>query len=144
MASAGPGVHDHGQIGEARLDGDTGDVRNPELVGCMDLEVHGDVREYRAVVVAVGGGDEAAPALRLQAALAHDAADLLGVDDQPAVTELGSDAPVAVGRESLTDRLDLRDDCRLGGLCRRRGMRQEERAMPISSHPRSTETPSGR
>ena len=46
-------------IGEAGGDGDVGQVRDPELVWAMNLELPpGHERMDRAIVIAVGGADE--------------------------------------------------------------------------------------
>jgi hypothetical protein len=64
-------------------------------------------------VVAVGRCHIPAPALGLQIALAHQAAYLLVVDDDAALTKRGADAPVAVGLELVADRLHPGDELRL-------------------------------
>jgi hypothetical protein len=48
-------------------------------------KVLGPVREDRAVVIAVGRGDEPLATPRLQAVRAHHPADLLAVDDDTLV-----------------------------------------------------------
>ena len=72
-------------------------------------------------MVAVGGHDEAALAARSEVVLAHQAADLLGVDDIAAVAQLGVDPAVAIGFELIADRLHLCDDLGVrsfgGGFC---------------------------
>src|SRR5512134_587546 len=67
-------------------------------------------------MIAVGGRDEPPPPLRLQVMLAHDAADLLGVDDDPLMPQLGADPPITVTFELLADRRDPRDDLGVVGL----------------------------
>ena len=120
--AARPGVEDDGDIDEAGGDGDVGQVRHPELVGPVDLEVPRDEREDRPVVVAVGGAGEAPSSPWVEVVLAHQPADLLGVDDKAAVAELGADAAVAVALELVGDRADLRDDLGIGRLALRRGV----------------------
>ena len=97
--AARPGVEDDREVDEAGGDGDVGQVRHPELVGAVDLEVARDEREDRPVVVAVGGAGEAPSSPWVEVVLAHQPADLLGIDDMAAVAELGADAAVAVALE---------------------------------------------
>ena len=78
--------------------------------GPSDHEVLRQVGEDRLVMIAVGGGDEAPAALRLQAMLAHQPADLLGVDDDALMAQLGADPPIAIALELVADRRDPRDD----------------------------------
>ena len=119
---ARPGVENDREVDEPARDGDEGDVGDPELVRAMDLEVSGDVRKDRPVMVAARRRDIAAPPLRVEVVLPHDAPDLLGVHHQAAVTQLGADAPVSIGFGSLADRLDLGDDGRLPDGYRRLGV----------------------
>ena len=70
---------------EAGHDRDVGDVGDPELVRRVDDHALGPVREDRAIVIAVGGGDEPPATPRLQVVRAHQPADLLAVDDDPLV-----------------------------------------------------------
>jgi hypothetical protein len=86
----------------------------------VNLVVVGDEGKDRRVVVAVGGAGEASPAPRVQVGLAHEAADLLGVDDMAAMTKLGANAAVAVALEGVGDRPHLRDDLLVGRLGLRR------------------------
>ena len=58
--TARPGVENDGDIDEAGGDGDVGQVRHPELVGPVDLEVPRDERIDRPVVVAVRRAGERA------------------------------------------------------------------------------------
>jgi hypothetical protein len=74
------------------------------------------VREDRTAVIAVGRGDKSSASLGLQGIFAHQPADLLGVDCQPLMAELGGDPTVAVGLELVTDRRDPGDDPRVVGL----------------------------
>lgn len=106
----GPGVQDECNVSEAARDRDIGQVRHPHLVRAVDLEVPGDERKDRPVVIAVDGSDKATPAPRVQVVFLHQPPDLLGIDDEPAVTELGIDAAIAVGLERVGDSADLRDD----------------------------------
>jgi hypothetical protein len=96
--AARPGVEDDREIDEALSDRDVGEVRHPELVGAMDLEVPHDEGVDRPVMVAVGGADEAPSSPRVEVVLAHQPAHLLGIDDVAAMAELGADAAVAVAR----------------------------------------------
>jgi hypothetical protein len=112
--AAGPGVEDHGDIDEAGGDRDVGQVGRPELVRAVDLEVARDEREDRPVVVAVGGAGETPSSPRVEVVLAHQAADLLGIDDMAAVAEFGADPAVAVALEGVGDGADLRDDLGIG------------------------------
>jgi hypothetical protein len=89
--AARPSVEDDGYIDEAGGDRDVGQVRHPELIGAVHLEVARDEREDRPVVVAVGGAGETPSSPRVEVVLAHQPADLLGVDDMAAVAELGAD-----------------------------------------------------
>ena len=91
-----PGVEDDREIDEAGGDGDVGDVGHPELVGAVDLEVLGDEREDRPVVIAVGGAGEARPAPWIEGVLAASPSDLLGIDHLAPVAQLGADPAVAV------------------------------------------------
>ena len=54
----------------------------------------------------LGDRDPAAPVLRSEFLLAHDAPDPPGVDDLPAMAKLGADASVPIGRRGLADRPD--------------------------------------
>jgi hypothetical protein len=112
--AARPGVENDRDVDEAGGDGDVGQVRHPELVGAMDLEVACDEREDRPVVVAVGGAGETPPSPRVEVVLAHQPAHLLGVDEVATVAELGADPAVAVALEDVGDRADLRHDLGIG------------------------------
>ena len=68
--AARPRVHDRREVDEAAEDGDVGQIGNPELVRAIDLALPGAIGEDRFVMIAVGGGDEAAPA-RQVAGRAH-------------------------------------------------------------------------
>jgi hypothetical protein len=60
-------------------------------------------------VVAVGRGHEPLAALGLQVVLAHETADLLGVDDYAPMAQLGANPAMAIGFELITDRDHGRD-----------------------------------
>jgi lactam utilization protein B len=60
--------------------------------------------EDRAVVIAVGGGDKAPANPGLQVVFAHQAADLLVIDDKALVAQRGADAAIAVEAEVVADR----------------------------------------
>ena len=60
--AARPRIHDRGQIDEAAEDRDIGQIGDPELVRAIDLAVPGAVWKDGLVVIAVGGGNEAASA----------------------------------------------------------------------------------
>ncbi len=66
------------------------------------------VREDRAVVIAVGRGDEPSPDLRMQIVFAHEAANLLVVHDNTLLPQGRTDAAVAV--ELVADREHRFDD----------------------------------
>src|SRR5215467_5545505 len=53
-----PGIENRGEIDEARRYGDVGYVSHPELVRPAGCHVLGEVREDRAIVVAVGRDDK--------------------------------------------------------------------------------------
>ena len=79
--AARPGVEDHGDVDEADRDRDIGDVGDPQLVGSVDNDVCGPIGEDRLVVIAVGRCDIASADSRLQSVLAHEAFDLLVIDE---------------------------------------------------------------
>ena len=58
-------------------------------------------------MVAVGRGHKPPPALALQVVLAHQAADLLGIDDHPSMTELSTNPAIAIGLKLIADRRDI-------------------------------------
>jgi hypothetical protein len=123
--AARPGVEDDREIDEAAGDGDIGQVRHPKLVGTVDLEVARDEREDRPVVVAVvavGGAGEAPSSPWVEVVLAHQPADLLGIDDVTAMPELGADSAVAVALELVGDGVDFSDELRVRQLLLRRGV----------------------
>ena len=66
-----PGVENHGDIGEAPIDGDVRYVRHPELVRAVDRQLFDSVGIDGLIVVAVGCRDVAAPPARLEIVLAH-------------------------------------------------------------------------
>ena len=55
----------------------------------------GEVGEDRTVVVAIGRGHEPLAALGLQVVLAHETADLLGIDDYAAMAQFGAHPAIA-------------------------------------------------
>jgi hypothetical protein len=73
-----------------------GEVRDPELVRPVNCQIFGAIGIDRLVVVAVGRGHIAAPSARLEIVLAHQSPDLRVIDDQPAMTEFGANAPPAI------------------------------------------------
>src|SRR6202040_4462985 len=107
---ARPPIEDHGQVHKARLDRDVGYVRDPELIGTIDLLVASEIGKNRTLVIAVGRDDVPSAALGLQAVLAHEPADLLAVDDKTLVAQLGADPPTAVSLELVADNDDFRDE----------------------------------
>jgi len=107
---ARPGVEDGGHVDKAGGDCDVGDVGHPQLVGTIDHPVAGKVREDRTGVIAVRGGDESLTALGLQVVFAHKPADLLGIDDDAAMAQLGSNPAVPVSLELIADCDYSRDD----------------------------------
>ena len=84
--------------------------------------------------VAVGRAGEAPPSPWVEVMLAHQPADLLGIDDMAAVAELGADTAIAVALELVGDRPDLRDDLQVGRPAFRRGVivgaRQSHQCAP--------------
>src|SRR3977135_2084426 len=105
---ARPRIEDHGQVHEARLDRDVGYVRDPELIGTIDLLVASEIGKNRTLVIAVGRDDVPSAALGLQAA--HEPAALLAVDRKTLVAAPGPDPPIAVSLELIADNDDFRDD----------------------------------
>src|SRR6516165_3607700 len=108
--SAGPGVEDHRDVGEARLDGDVRYVCDPELVGTVNRQVLGAIRIDRLIVVAVSRRHIAATSAGLEIVLAHQPPDLFVIDDQAPMPQLGADASPAVEFELLANRGDRLDD----------------------------------
>src|SRR6266513_2438281 len=104
-----PGIEDYGKIYKAGCDRDVGDVGHPELVRPYRYDVLREVREYRTVMVAVGGDHVAPLWLHCEAVLLHQPQDLLVVDDDPVLTQLCRYASVAVPRKPGTDFGDARD-----------------------------------
>jgi hypothetical protein len=76
----------------------------------------------RAVVIAVGCGHVAAPALGLKVMLAHQPTDFPTVDDDALMTELGAEAAVPVSFELVADHLHATDDLGIVETCRRRSI----------------------
>ena len=70
-------------------------------------------------MVAVGRGHKPPTALRLQVVLAHQATNLLGIDDHPSVTELSANPAIAIGLKLIADRRDIGDDRSIVSLHRR-------------------------
>ena len=60
-------------------------------------------------MVAIGRGNEPLAALGLQVVLAHETADLFGIDDYAAMAQLGTNPPIAIGFEFIADRYDGRN-----------------------------------
>src|SRR5262249_31225691 len=108
-----PGIENRGEIDEARGYGDVGDVSDPELVRPAGHHVLGQVREDRAVVVAVGRGDKTSAGPHGKPVFFHQSHDLLVIDDTALSMQLDSDTPVAVGWPLRTDLLDAFDEPRL-------------------------------
>lgn len=98
-----------GHIDEACGDREVGDVRHPDLVWAVEDPMAGEVGKDQTVVVAVGRGHEPLAALGLQVVLAHETADLLGVDDYAPMAQLGANPAIAIGFELITDRDHGRD-----------------------------------
>ena len=71
---------------------DVSDVHHPDLVWVIDDPAAGEVREDRAVVVAVGRGHEP-----------QEPADLLGIDNYAAMALFGADPATAIGFELIAD-----------------------------------------
>ena len=55
--------------------------------------------------------DEPPAALGLQVVFAHEAADLLGIDGNPAMAQLGTNPAIAIGLKLIADLHHDRDDC---------------------------------
>src|SRR5580704_8148702 len=70
----------------------------------------GAIGKDRAVVIAIGRGHVATPALGLQVILAHQPPDFLVINEDALMSQLGADAPIAVSLELITDRLHVADD----------------------------------
>jgi hypothetical protein len=103
---ARPGVEDDRDIGEALVDGDIGYVRNPELVGSVNRQLSGSIGIDRLIMIAVGRRDVTAPPAWLKIVLAHQASDLLVIDDHATMPQLGANASPAIEFELLADRRD--------------------------------------
>jgi hypothetical protein len=89
-------------------DRDIGDIRHPELVRAVDDSIAGEVwEEYRG---RCRSWHKPPTALGLQVVLAHQAADLPGIDDHPSVTELSTNPAIAIGLKLIADRRDIGDD----------------------------------
>jgi hypothetical protein len=88
----------------------------------MYLELSGNEREDRAVVIAVGRADNTPSSSRVQIVFLHQPPHLLRIHDDPTVTELGIDAAIAIALELVGDGTDLRNDRLVGGLARRLGI----------------------
>src|SRR5499427_9899978 len=69
---------------------------------------------------AVGRGHKPPPALGLQVVLAHEAADLLGIDDYVSMAQLGANAAIAIDLELVANRHHGRNDLGVIGSARRR------------------------
>ncbi|ESY39774.1 hypothetical protein X745_32615 [Mesorhizobium sp. LNJC374B00] len=70
-------------------------------------DVPGEVREDRLIVIAIRGHRVALAHSRLKVMLAHQAADLLVIDDHAFLPKTGSDTAPAIVLELVTDRCDL-------------------------------------
>ena len=70
------------------------------------------------IVVAVVCGHKPPTALGLQVVLAHQAADLLRIDDHPSMTELSANPAIAIGLKLTADRRDIGDYLSVVGLHR--------------------------
>lgn len=68
----------------------------------------------------VGGCDEAPAVGRLKLVLAHQAVDLLAVDDDALLAERGTDAAIAVAFELVADGCHASDELRVVGALDRR------------------------
>src|ERR1700738_5001766 len=106
----------HPEFGTRRT---VGYVRDPELIGTIDLLVAREIGKNRTLVIAVGRDDVPSAALGLQAVLAHEPADLLAVDDKTLVAQLGADPPIAVSLELVADNDDFRDEFHVAYRCGR-------------------------
>jgi hypothetical protein len=73
-------------------------------------------------VIAVGRCDMAAADLRLQAVLAHQALDLLVVDDQASLPQGRANTPPAIALELVAEDGDRLDDHAVVGRRRRRAV----------------------
>ena len=135
-------IQDDGQIDETGLDGDIGDVPDPELVRAMDLETLGNIGVYGAVVTAVGRNHIAAPPPWIQTVLAHDAPHLLRVHDELAVPQLGCDTAISIVPTGFSDRPDFTDQRVFHD--RVRSCIEAGTGRPISSHPRLIGRPAAR
>ena len=67
-------------------------------------QVFGWIGKDRLIMVAVRRRDIAAATPGLKVVFAHQAADLLVIDDQPALPQRGADASPAIGFELVADR----------------------------------------
>ena len=90
-------------------------------------------------MIAVRRGHIAATALGLETVLAHQPADLLMIDDDALVTQLGADAAIAVSLKLVADRLHAADDL---GIIEMRGRHIVEGGA--GRHPCAMERPRGR
>src|SRR5438876_5474256 len=118
-----PGVENRRQIDEAGRDRDIGDIRHPQLIRTVDDQIAGAIGKDRAVMIAIGRGHVAAPALRQQVALAHQPPNLLMIDDDALMPEFGADTPITVSLELIADRPYAVDDL---GVVEMRGRRVVE------------------
>jgi hypothetical protein len=85
------------------------DIGNPQPIRSVEGHVFRATGIDRLVVIAVGGRGIAAAASRRQTVLAHQASDLLAIDDHP-MPQLGANPP-AVAFKLVADRGDGLDDC---------------------------------
>src|SRR5579862_418687 len=107
-----PGIEDHGQVGELPLEPEVREVRYPDLVRAIGLDVAQEIGKDRLVMRAVGRADEPSPWPRRQGTLAHHTGDALVIDDRPPSAELVRHPSIAVAGELLRDGLDRRPERR--------------------------------
>src|SRR3954471_21335233 len=130
-----PSIENRSQIREAIGDRYIGDVRYPELGGAVNEQIAGAIRKNWAIVVAVGRSYVSASTLRLQALLAHQAADLLVIDDNALMTQLGADAPITVSLKLVADYSHATADLGIVEVHGRRVVEGRPGHTPISRHP---------
>jgi hypothetical protein len=115
--AARPGIKNCRQIDEARCDRDGCDIRHPGLVRAIDDPVAGEIREDRAVVAAVSRDHEPPTVFGLEAVLAHQAADLPGINGYPLMAKLSANPAIAISLKFI-DALERRrtSSTRQGGI----------------------------
>jgi hypothetical protein len=109
--AARPSIEDHGDVDEAGCDRDIADVSDPQPVRSVEGHVFRPIGIDRLIVVAVGRCDIAPTDSRLQTVLAHQAFDLLMIDDHPPMSQLGANPPPAVAFKLIADRGNGFYDC---------------------------------